>query len=51
MNTLNILIVEDDLLTQKIHCIYLDKLDCTYTVASNGKEALQLCENENFDSG
>lgn len=49
MNTPNILIVEDDILIQNIHRSYLNELNCKCIVATNGDEALKLCNDQNFD--
>jgi len=53
-NTLNvtnirILLVEDNLVNQKVAFAILKKLNCTVTIANDGEEALQKSRNEKFD--
>jgi len=47
--SLNILIVEDDCINQKILTELLENEGCIVTVASNGREALDILENSVFD--
>ncbi len=43
------LIVEDNLINQKVLCKLLDKLNIPSDIANNGKEALLLFEKNNYD--
>jgi osomolarity two-component system sensor histidine kinase NIK1 len=46
---LKILLVEDNLMNQKVVMYNLKKLNCTITPVSNGKEALENFKNNNYD--
>jgi len=46
---LNILIVEDNLLNQKLASFILKKIDCHAEIASNGLEALEMIGKQNYD--
>lgn len=46
---LHFLIVEDNLLNQKLFCKTLDSWGCTYMVANNGLEALAKTAEQRFD--
>ncbi len=46
---LRILVVEDNSLNQQVTTRYLEKFNCSVTVAANGKEALQMLEYQTFD--
>jgi signal transduction histidine kinase/ActR/RegA family two-component response regulator len=48
-NPLNILIVEDDKINQKLILRIIDKLGYQAKLATNGLEALQICTEEQFD--
>lgn len=43
------MIVEDNLLNQKLLCKTLEGWDCTYAVAHNSAEAINLSGSSNFD--
>jgi len=45
----NILIVEDNRLNQKIICRFMDQKGYNYSLANNGQEALDMYEKSNFD--
>ncbi len=45
----NILLVEDNLVNQKIAKALLTKLGCKVTLANNGQEAIDALEQHNFD--
>lgn len=44
-----ILVVEDNLVNQKIIRIILDRNGCNYIIANDGVEAVQMYQNERFD--
>jgi len=46
---LKILLVEDNLMNQKVVMFNLKKLDCEITPVSNGREALETFKNNKFD--
>ena len=46
---LKVLLVEDNLLNQKLMNINLSKLRCIVTIANNGLEGLELYKIQNFD--
>ncbi len=46
---LNVLLVEDNTLNQKLMNINLSKLNCTVTIANNGLEGLNVFRAEKFD--
>ena len=46
---MKILLVEDNLMNQKVVMYNLKKLNCTITPVSNGKEALEIFKNNNYD--
>ncbi|QNL22895.1 response regulator [Hyphobacterium sp. CCMP332] len=46
---LNVLLVDDNEHNQLLAGNYLDKNSASYDVASNGKEAIELLENRNYD--
>lgn len=46
---MKILLVEDNLLNQKVVIFYLQKLDCDITTAASGNEAIEIIRNQNFD--
>ena len=46
---LKILLVEDNLLNQKLLTINLSKLNCLVTVANNGLEGVEIFKREHFD--
>lgn len=46
---LKILLVEDNLLNQKLLTINLSKLNCVVTVANNGLEGVEIFNKEHFD--
>jgi two-component system aerobic respiration control sensor histidine kinase ArcB len=45
MNNKNILLIEDDLIVQRVHKTMLDKLGCNVDIAENGKTALEIAKN------
>ncbi|OGT20959.1 MAG: hypothetical protein A3C55_02885 [Gammaproteobacteria bacterium RIFCSPHIGHO2_02_FULL_42_13] len=45
----HLLIIEDDLLNQKVLTTFLSQLGCTFEIASTGKQAITLFEKSNFD--
>lgn len=45
---MNVLLVEDDLIIQSIHKIFLERMGCDVRLATNGKEALDQV-NEQID--
>ncbi|MGE5676994.1 MAG: PAS domain S-box protein [Pseudomonadota bacterium] len=47
--SLNILVVEDERINQKIMKSILEKNNCCVTVAENGEEALRILEKRTFD--
>jgi len=46
---LKILLVEDNLMNQKVVMFNLKKLNCDITAVSNGKEALENFKNNKYD--
>lgn len=46
---MKILLVEDNLLNQKVVIFYLQKLNCNITTAENGNDAIEIVKNETFD--
>ena len=46
---MKILLVEDNLMNQKVVMYNLKKLNCTITPVSNGKVALEIFKNNNYD--
>lgn len=46
---INILLVEDDKINQVIVSTFLRKWDMTFAIANNGREAVQVIQNKNFD--
>lgn len=49
IESLNVLIAEDNPLNQKLLLLILKHFSLTAKIASNGKEALEMAINENFD--
>ncbi|MCH2174392.1 MAG: transporter substrate-binding domain-containing protein [Lentisphaeria bacterium] len=47
--SLKVLIVEDNEINQIVLHRLLNKLNCEVNLATNGEEALQICESESFD--
>jgi CheY-like chemotaxis protein len=47
---LRILLVEDNLVNQKVAAAMLKKLSCQVSIAANGAEALQILTTETFDA-
>lgn len=45
----NILIVEDNVINQKVLSRYLQQAGHSYKIAGNGKEAVELCQQYKFD--
>ena len=46
---LKVLLVEDNLLNQRLLNINLSKLDCIVTVANNGLEGVEIFKKQKFD--
>jgi len=46
---LKILLVEDNLMNQKVVMFNLKKLDCEITAVSNGKEAIETFKSNKYD--
>jgi CheY-like chemotaxis protein len=46
---LKVLLVEDNLLNQKLLNINLSKLKCKVTIANNGLEGVEIFKNQSFD--
>lgn len=46
---LNILLVEDNIINQKVAILTIDKLGCHYDLAENGKETLEMFKKNNYD--
>jgi len=44
-----VLVVEDNIVNQKLTCSILKKLGIDFKIASQGEEAISLWQNENFD--
>lgn len=48
-NNLKVLLVEDELLVQKIHLMMLQALNCDTTLAKTGQKALRYAANNKYD--
>ncbi len=48
-DNLKVLLVEDNLLNQKLLDINLSKLNCIVTIANNGLEGVEVFKNNRFD--
>lgn len=48
-NNLNVLVVEDNLINQKIMRAYLSKIGVKFSIAKHGQEALEYYSDNNFD--
>ena len=48
-NKLDILLVEDNIVCQKITSKFLEKLNAKVSIASNGQEAINLASSKKFD--
>ena len=46
---LKVLIVEDNLVNQKVACAMLKKLNCIVSIANNGDEAVKISTTEKYD--
>ena len=46
---MKILLIEDNLLNQKVVIFYLQKLNCNITTADNGNDAIDIVKKEKFD--
>lgn len=46
LNRCRVLLVEDNLIVQKVHRMMLQKFGCEVDIAEDGPKALELCENE-----
>jgi len=46
---LKILLIEDNLLNQKVVIFYLQKLNCDITAVDNGNDAIEIIKKETFD--
>ena len=46
---MKILLIEDNLLNQKVVIFYLQKLNCDITTADNGIDAIDIFKKETFD--
>jgi osomolarity two-component system sensor histidine kinase NIK1 len=46
---LKILLVEDNLMNQKVVMFNLKKLDCEITAVSNGREAIEIFKSNKYD--
>ena len=46
---MKILLIEDNLLNQKVVIFYLQKMNYSITATANGNEAIKMVKNENFD--
>ena len=49
LQSLKILVAEDNPMNQKLVSRFLENWGCQYQIAHNGQEALQFCEQESFD--
>ena len=48
-NNVQVLLVEDNPVNQKVATLMLEKYGCHVTPAGNGMEAVKLFKNQNFD--
>ncbi len=48
-DNLRVLLVEDNLMNQKLLTINLSKLNCLVTIANNGLEGLEIYKKQSFD--
>lgn len=46
---LNVLVVEDNVINQKVVCKMLERLQIPSTIAVNGREAVELCSRQPFE--
>jgi CheY-like chemotaxis protein len=46
MNRINVLLVEDDSMIQKVHTAMLSKLGCNVDIASNGMTAMKMASSD-----
>ncbi len=46
---MKILLIEDNLLNQKVVMFYLQKLNYSITATTNGNDAIEIVKNEKFD--
>ena len=46
---MKILLIEDNLLNQKVVIFYLQKLNCNITTADDGNDAIEIVNKETFD--
>jgi CheY-like chemotaxis protein len=46
---MRVLLVEDDLITRRVVSTVMEDVGCRYTTAENGREAVELCRNNEFD--
>jgi CheY-like chemotaxis protein len=46
---LRVLLVEDDVIIQKVHRILLEKIGCVVDIASNGKQALEFYQPGRYE--
>lgn len=49
MENSKLLLVEDEPIVQKVHSYFLKKLEYSYQLASNGKEAMQYSLDKQYD--
>ena len=49
LSNLRIILAEDNLVNQKIMIAYLTKLNCTFDLAENGEEVLELVKTKDYD--
>ena len=45
----SVLVAEDNITNQKLMSMYLQKLNIDYVIANNGKEAIEMLRNQDFD--